>query len=111
MRDGGVLAWKLFGVATEAGVVGTRWAVDSTGIADSVLTQDTVTLIRVALRRCLSLFGGLDPAGGARLRGSLLRDDYDAAGKPQILWADPEARRELVGELFRDASATLQVCS
>jgi hypothetical protein len=38
-----------------------RRAVDSTGIADSVLTQDTVSLIRSALRRCLERLAGVDP--------------------------------------------------
>lgn len=33
-------------VAKQAGVIGHRRAVDSTGIADSALTQDTVSLIR-----------------------------------------------------------------
>src|SRR5713101_1136577 len=37
---------KFLVVAKRAGVIGHRRAVDSTGIADSVLTQDTVTLIR-----------------------------------------------------------------
>lgn len=102
---------RLLDVAIEAGVVGTRRAVDSTGIADSVVTQDTVTLIRSALRRCLVLFEGVDPVGAGELRAGLARDDYEASGKPQIIWADPAARRELLGELFGDASATIAVCS
>lgn len=107
----GFLSETLLEVATSAGVVGTRRAVDSTGISDSVVTQDTVTLIRGALRRCLALLEGLDPARAAALRARLARDDYEAPGKPQIIWADPGARRELLGELFRDASATISACS
>ncbi len=107
----GLLHEKLLEVATEAGVVGTRRAVDSTPIADSVVTQDTVTLIRAALRRCLSLLEGLDPVRAADLRARLRRDDYEASGKPQIMWTDPEARRGLLAELFGDASVTVTVCS
>lgn len=101
----------LLEVATDAGVVGTRRAVDATGIADSVVTQDTVTLIRSALRRCLTLLGDLDAGAGAALRARLRRDDYDTAGKPQIIWADPDARRELLAELFADTSVTVGVCA
>src|SRR5918999_2302613 len=52
----GMQGWlheRLLTLARQAGVVGRRRAVDSTGIADSVLTQDTVTLIRQAVRGCL----------------------------------------------------------
>lgn len=107
----GFLHETLLEVAASAGVVGTQRAVDSTGISDSVVTQDTVTLIRSALRRCLALCEGLDPVRAAWLRARLVRDDYETPGKPQIIWADPEARRELLRELFGDASATLSVCS
>ncbi len=107
----GFLHKRLLDVATEAGVVGTRRAVDSTGISDSVVTQDTVTLIRSALRRCLVLLEGVDPVGAAELRAGLARDDYEASAKPQIIWADPAARRGLLQELFGDASATIAVCS
>src|SRR5215212_5860039 len=48
-------------VAKRAGVIGHRRAVDSTGIDDSVLTQDTVSLIRSALRRCLEQLARVRP--------------------------------------------------
>lgn len=102
---------KLLRVATEAGVIGGRRVVDSTGIADSVMTQDTVTLIRQALRRCLGRFEELDPAQEGELRRRLARDDYDRQGKPQILWADPAARQQLLGELFRDAALVVEACA
>jgi transposase len=56
----GFLHERLLQIATRAGVIGHRRAVDSTGIADSVLTQDTVTLIRQALRRCLEHLAVVD---------------------------------------------------
>lgn len=98
-------------MAARAGVVGTCRVVDSTGISDSVVTSDTVTLIGSALRRCLSLLEGLDAVRAAELGACLLRGDYDASGKPQIIWADPEACRELLQELFGDASTTISICS
>ncbi len=85
----GFLHTKLLEVACQAGVVRTSRAIDSTGIHDSVVTQDTVTLIRQALRRCLHRLQEIDPEGARSVRGRLRRDDYEAQGKPQILWSDP----------------------
>src|ERR1700730_16174974 len=50
----GWLHERLIAVAKRAGVIGHRRVVDSTGIADSVMTMDTVSLIRSAIRRCLA---------------------------------------------------------
>ena len=61
----GWLHEQLLGLAKTAGVIGHRRVVDSTGIADCVLTQDTVSLIRSAVRRCLDLLGELDPGAAA----------------------------------------------
>src|SRR5215210_8949972 len=96
----GLLHERMLTVAKRAGVIGHRRVIDSTGIADSVITQDTVTLIRSAARRCLERLGEVDPAGGGALRGRLRRGDYDEAGKPQIVWSSPAARVELVDDLF-----------
>ena len=98
-------------VAKRAGVIGHRRAVDSTGIADSVLTQDTVSLIRSALRRCLQHLGAVDATGAAQLSASLVRDDYDVAAKPQICWASAAERATLVNQLFADAGSVVAACS
>src|SRR5665213_1437847 len=50
---------KLLQLAKRAGVIGHRRVVDSTGIADSVITMDTVSLIRSATRHCLDLLATL----------------------------------------------------
>lgn len=97
-------------VAKQAGVIGHRRAVDSTGIADSVLTQDTVSLIRSALRRCLERLEVVSPERAAGARARLRRDDYDAAGKPQICWGSAGERAALVAELFADAQAVIAAC-
>lgn len=98
-------------VAKRAGVIGHRRAVDSTGIDDSVLTQDTVSLIRSALRRCLDRLGVVCPEGAEAARSRLRRNDYDTPGKPQICWSSAPERAALVAELFADAQVVIAACS
>ncbi len=98
-------------VAKQAGVIGHRRAVDSTGIADSVLTQDTVSLIRSALRHCLEQLAGVSAERAHQARSRLARDDYDAPSKPQICWVSASERGALVAELFADAQAVIAACS
>jgi hypothetical protein len=57
---------QFLALAKRAGVIGHRRAVDSTGLADSVLTQDTVSLIRSALRRCLERLEAVYPNRAGR---------------------------------------------
>ena len=71
-------AWlheQMLRVAKQAGVIGHRRVVDSRGIWDRVLTQDTVSLVRSAVRRCLSRLGELDPARGGSPRRALAREE------------------------------------
>lgn len=107
----GFLHDRMLTVAKRAGVIGHRRVVDSTGISDSVVTQDTVTLIRSAARGCLERLGELDPNRATALAGRLHRDDYDRAGKPHIVWSSPGARAELVNQLFADAAAIIGSCN
>ena len=79
---------------------------DSTALYDAVATQDTVTLIRSAIR---ALRWIVDDKLGAELRSCCKRDDdYVAAGKPSCDWDDAEAREALVDALARDAYAILE---
>jgi transposase len=106
-------AWlhgQMLNVARQAGVIGHRRVVDSTGISDCVLTQDTVSLVRSAVRRCLSRLAEVDPGRAATCAGSLARQDYDEPGKPQICWASATERAALVNELFADAQKVAEVC-
>ena len=64
----GWLNERLVGVAKQAGVIGHRRVVDSSGIADGVVTQDTVSLIRSAIRRCLRLLDEVAPPKGQACR-------------------------------------------
>ena len=95
-------------VAAEAGLVGLRRALDSAPLLDAVATQDTVTLIRSAVR---GLLRAADADLGVELRAALAGgDDYVAAGKPVCDWDDAEAREVLIDALVVDALAVLAVC-
>src|SRR5580658_5724579 len=73
-------------VAKKAGMVGRRRVLDSTPLYDAVATQDTVTMIRSAIRGLLRV---ADASLVTELRGVLQRDDaYATAGKPACDWED-----------------------
>ena len=92
-------------VAKKAGLVGRRRVLDSTPLYDAVATQDTVTMIRSAIRGLLRVVA--EPLA-TELRGVLKRDDdYGAAGKPACDWDDKVAREALIDALARDAYAVL----
>ena len=93
--------------ARAAGAVSPRRVLDSAPIYDAVATQDTVTMLRSAIRQTLA---AADGAGfGPRLRAVLRRDDdYASGGKAVCDWEDPAAREALVAELAEDASAVLE---
>lgn len=102
---------KLLSLARRAGVIGHRRVVDSTAIADCVMTMDTVTLISSAMRRCLELLGKLDKRVERTTRASLIRSDYDERGKPQINWSSATEREALVNELCKDAATVIDACA
>ena len=95
----------VLGVAKNAGLLGRKRVLDSAPLYDAVATQDTVTMIRCAIRGLLQVVS-LERA--ALLRKALKRDDdYQSAGKPVCDWDDKPAREALVDELARDAYALL----
>src|SRR5215813_12163851 len=59
-------------VAREAGLIGRKRVLDSTALYDAVATQDTVTLIRSAIRALLRI---VDEKLGSKLRSCCKRDD------------------------------------
>lgn len=92
-------------VAKEAGLVGRKRVLDSTALYDAVATQDTVTLMRSAIR---GLLREADGELEAQLRAVLKReDDYKSAGKPACDWDDKTAREALVDDLARDGYVAL----
>lgn len=98
-------------VADQAGLLTRRGVrvLDSTPVLSAVQTQDTVSLIKGAIRRLLTLLGKSDPDAKAAIQAALMRDDYDTSGKPAIDWDDDDARAALVDELVRDALQSLAV--
>jgi hypothetical protein len=104
-KDPNRIFTTVLGVAKAAGLVGRRRVLDSTPLYDAVATQDTVTLIRSAIRSVLRV--ATTPVV-AELRNLLKRDDdYVNAGKPVCDWDDAPAREALVDALARDAYAVL----
>ncbi|MBA2694297.1 MAG: IS1182 family transposase [Actinobacteria bacterium] len=102
---------RIFDVTLEAaraaGVVSAKRVLDSTPVYDAVATQDTVTMIRSAIRRLLA---AADRDLEAGLRAVVCRDDdYLSGGKPTCDWHDPAARERLVADLAADAHACLGV--
>ena len=101
---------RIFRITTElaasAGLLGVRRVLDSAPLYDAVATQDTVTLIRGAIRGLLRACpSGLE----AELRALFQRDDdYSSLGKPVCDWDDPEARAALIDELVNDALDVLE---
>ena len=96
---------RIFRVTTElarqVGLVGVKRVLDSAPLEDAVTTQDTVTMLRGAIR---GLLRACPPPLAAKVRGLLQReDDYTAPGKPACDWTDRAAREELVDALVRDA--------
>jgi hypothetical protein len=92
-------------LAREVGLVGVRRVLDSAPLLDAVTTQDTVTLVRSAIRGLLRV---CPPPLAARVRQGLQRaDDYRAPGKPACDWDDPAARERLVDALTRDGYRAL----
>jgi Transposase DDE domain len=82
-----------------------RRVLDAAPLFDAVATQDTVTLLRGAIRGVLR---ACSPELAALVRSTLARDDdYTSAGKPVCDWDDPQAREQLVDALFRDGYRAL----
>lgn len=106
-RDPDRIFHAVLDVAKQAGVVGRRRVLDSAPLYDAVTTQDTVTMIRAAIRGLLRV--ATEPLA-IELRGVLKRDDdYVSAGKPACDWEDKTAREALIDALARDAYAALAV--
>jgi transposase len=81
-----------------------RRAVDSTILADAVATQDTITQLVSAIRRC----GRVVPGAAELIASACTGHDYSQPGKPRIDWDDPAAKDALVSALVNDANALVR---
>ncbi|MEV1070299.1 transposase, partial [Streptomyces sp. NPDC050263] len=94
-------------VAAQAGLVGRRRVLDSAPVYDAVAAQDTITLIRSAIRGLLRTAGHVLRA---QLRAVISSEDtYTSTAKPAIDWTDPAEREALVDSRARDGYALLAV--
>jgi hypothetical protein len=92
-------------VAGKAGLVGRRRVLDSTPIYDAVATQDTITLIRSAIR---ALLRAAERPLRVELRALISSGDaYTDMAKPVIDWTDPAEREALIDSRAKDAHALL----
>ena len=92
-------------MAKGAGLAGRKRVLDPTALYDAVATQDTVAMVRSAIR---GLLGVADESLGTELRATLERDDDCAnAGEPLCDWDNKAAREALVDGLARDGYALL----
>jgi IS5 family transposase len=95
---------KLGEVITETGILRGRRkrCVDSTVFDDAVATQDTVTQLVAAIRKVARVV-----PGAPEVIAAVCTVDYGQAGKPDIDWDDPQAKKDLVSALVNDALAVL----
>ena len=94
-------------VARAAGLIGRKRVLDSTPIYDAVATQDTLTLLRSAIRQLLR---AADHVLRAELRAVIGSGDaYTDTAKPVIDWNDRGEREALVDSRARDGHALLAV--
>ena len=77
-----------------------RRALDSTLLDDAVATQDTVTQLVSQIRRVRRLVPEARSV-------PVVAHSYDASGKPECAWDDPDAKAALVSGLVNDALAIL----
>src|SRR5688500_8647406 len=94
-------------LAARAGLLGRRRVLDSAPVYDAVATQDTITLIRSAVR---GLLRAADHVLRAELRAQLTSGDaYTDTAKPVIDWTDAGERESLIDSRARDGYALLAV--
>ncbi|MFI7644442.1 transposase, partial [Nonomuraea sp. NPDC049400] len=95
-------------VAAQAGLIGRKRVLDSAPIYDAVATQDTITLIRSAIR---GLLRACDRELRVELRAVISSGDAytDLGSKPVIDWTDQAEREALIDSRARDGFALLAV--
>ena len=94
-------------VARSAGLLGRKRVLDSTPIYDAVATQDTLSLMRSAIRQLLR---AADHGLRTELRSAISSGDaYSDTAKPVIDWSDRGEREALIDSRARDGHALLAV--
>ena len=100
---------KLVRLAVETGLLvkGAEQVLDSTPIYGAAALQDTYTLLRNGIRKLLSAMGE-SKGRRRRLAKQLKLESYLNKEKPELDWADSDARKAHLQELIGDAQRLLQ---
>src|SRR3954454_4526022 len=80
---------------------------DSTPMLGAAAIQDTVTLVRAAVRKLIDAVHAVDPGAARRLRQALAFDYARPRQKPQTDWHDNTAREAMLVEVAVDAQRAL----
>jgi transposase len=98
-------------LATELGLLdgSVEQIVDSTPMLGAAAIQDTVTLVRAAVRKLIDAVAALDPSAARRLRKALAFDYARPRQKPPADWHDKNAREAMLVEVASDAQRALAV--
>jgi transposase len=98
-------------LATELGLLDgpLEQIVDSTPMLGAAAIQDTVTLVRAAVRKLIDAVAALDPRAARQLRKALAFDYSRPRQKPQTDWHDKTAREVMLVEVAADAQRALGV--
>jgi transposase len=96
-------------LATELGLLegSVEQIVDSTPMLGAAAIQDTVTLVRAAVRKLIDAVGALDPRAARRLRKALAFEYARPRQKPPTDWQDTGAREAMLVEVAADAQRAL----
>src|SRR3954454_4096599 len=81
--------------------------VDSTPMLGAAAIQDTVTLVRAAVRKLIDAVGALDPRAARQLRKALAFDYSRPRQKPPTDWHEKTAREAMLVEVALDAQRAL----
>jgi transposase len=82
--------------------------VDSTPMLGAAAIQDTVTLVRAAVRKLIDAVQALDPGAARRLRKALAFDYERPRQKPAADWHDKPAREAILVRVATDAQRALR---
>jgi transposase len=96
-------------LATELGLLkgSVEQIVDSTPMLGAAAIQDTVTLVRAAVRKLIDAVGALDARAARTLREALAFDYARPRQKPAADWHEPAAREAMLVEVATDAQRAL----
>ena len=97
-------------LATELGLLdgSVEQILDSTPMLGAAAIQDTVTLVRAAVRKLIDAVGALGPGAARRLRETLAFDYARPRQKPAVDWDDKTAREAILVEVAADAQRALR---